>query len=84
MVNSEYILEILDGRKFSFLFYACSSYLTSTTHHTPTCLIPHVLFWAYGPADLPRYKKAQTNFVESLAAYSLVRYLQIKDRHNGN
>jgi len=40
---------------------------------------------AYGNQDNPRYKKASTNFVESLAAYSLVCYLlQIKDRHNGN
>jgi phosphatidylinositol kinase/protein kinase (PI-3 family) len=40
---------------------------------------------AYGEVDKPRFISAQRNFVESLAAYSLVCYfLQIKDRHNGN
>jgi len=39
----------------------------------------------YGPKGSAGYKKAQRNFVESMAGYSIVCYLlQIKDRHNGN
>ncbi len=33
----------------------------------------------------PEFRKAQNNFVESLAGYSIMTYiLQVKDRHNGN
>jgi len=40
---------------------------------------------AYGHRTSVNYVTAQTNFVESLAAYSIICYLlQIKDRHNGN
>lgn len=39
----------------------------------------------YGDEKSSKYKKAQTNFAKSLAAYSIICYvLQIKDRHNGN
>jgi len=39
----------------------------------------------FGPEECDAYLNARANFVESLAAYSIVTYLlQIKDRHNGN
>eukprot|EP01062_Namystynia_karyoxenos_P023649 TRINITY_DN19159_c0_g1_i1.p1 TRINITY_DN19159_c0_g1~~TRINITY_DN19159_c0_g1_i1.p1 ORF type:complete len:778 (+),score=267.06 TRINITY_DN19159_c0_g1_i1:90-2423(+) len=44
-------------------------------------------FWthAYGSPDSAEYRKAQRNFVESMAGYSIITYLlQIKDRHNAN
>ncbi len=38
-----------------------------------------------GNKNSPHFEQAQRNFVESMAAYSVVCYLlQIKDRHNGN
>ncbi|TDH67963.1 hypothetical protein CCR75_005417 [Bremia lactucae] len=39
----------------------------------------------HGDKDTASFARAQRNFVESLAAYSIVCYVfQIKDRHNGN
>lgn len=39
----------------------------------------------YGPPTSKSFKAAQTNFMQSLCAYSLVSYLLgLKDRHNGN
>jgi phosphatidylinositol 4-kinase A len=39
----------------------------------------------YGPPDSAAFLAAQTNFMQSLAAYALVSYLLgLKDRHNGN
>ncbi|CAH0486368.1 unnamed protein product [Peronospora farinosa] len=49
-----------------------------------TTLADHFLR-TYGQVDSAGYKTAMTNFVRSMAAYSLACYfLQIKDRHNGN
>ncbi|KAK7195919.1 phosphatidylinositol 4-kinase [Novymonas esmeraldas] len=40
---------------------------------------------AYDGEESVLYRKAQQNFVESMAGYSIICYiLQIKDRHNGN
>jgi phosphatidylinositol 4-kinase len=39
----------------------------------------------FGPENSAEFKKAQDNFVRSLAAYSILCYiLNLKDRHNGN
>lgn len=39
----------------------------------------------YGNTESKRFRKAQQNFIESMAGYCVVCYLlQIKDRHNGN
>lgn len=39
----------------------------------------------FGPKNSKRYKRAQRNFLQSLAGYSIVSYLiKLHDRHNGN
>ena len=50
----------------------------------PGCSLRDHFVAKYGE-HTPEHERAQENFVESMAAYSLVCYiLQIRDRHNGN
>ena len=63
---------------------APSIHTIKATRPPGTSLRDHFMAEFGGPST-PGFKRAQRNFVESMAGYSLVCYmLQIKDRHNGN
>jgi len=61
--------------------------IDSLKKNTPNFIsLAHFFTTYFGPRNTDgRFEEAQMNFVQSMAAYSLVSYfLQIKDRHNGN
>lgn len=59
--------------------------LTSSASYPYGVTLAEFFRHRFGNEDSEEYLNARRNFVESMAAYSLVCYLlQIKDRHNGN
>ncbi|EFA86183.1 phosphatidylinositol 4-kinase [Heterostelium album PN500] len=73
--DSGLIETIPDSTSLDTLKKKCPKYSTLTDYFVR----------AYGDQKTKSFQDAQTNFIESLAGYSLVCYfLQIKDRHNGN
>jgi len=53
--------------------------------HTPFVSLEAFYFAAFGDGSDGKLQQAQTNFVRSMAAYSLICYiLKVKDRHDGN
>lgn len=62
---------------------ACS--LDQLKKHEEGCDLAQYFRKAYGEVDSWKFQNAHNNFIESMAAYSLLSYvLQVKDRHNGN
>eukprot|EP00056_Hartaetosiga_gracilis_P011779 m.180864 g.180864 ORF g.180864 m.180864 type:complete len:984 (-) comp13579_c0_seq16:1290-4241(-) len=58
--------------------------LHQTKRHSKDTLLNYFI-QQFGPVGSPVFVEAQSNFVQSLAAYSLFTYFaQVKDRHNGN
>ncbi|KAK9322891.1 kinase-like domain-containing protein [Lipomyces orientalis] len=58
---------------------------SETPHKGKVATLSEYFFRVFGVRGSERFKKAQAEFIKSLAAYSLICYiLQIKDRHNGN
>jgi len=50
-----------------------------------TCSLLDYFIQEHGPTNSEEFLKAQMNFVQSCAGYSILCYLmQVKDRHNGN
>ena len=53
--------------------------------HVPFVSLENFYYAAFGEGSDGRLQQAQTNFVRSMAAYSLICYiLKVKDRHDGN
>ena len=53
--------------------------------HVPFVSLENFYYAAFGDGSDGRLQQAQTNFVRSMAAYSLICYiLKVKDRHDGN
>ncbi|KAK9468159.1 kinase-like domain-containing protein, partial [Lipomyces arxii] len=58
---------------------------SDTPHKGKVATLSEYFFRLFGVRGSDRFKRAQAEFIRSLAAYSLICYiLQIKDRHNGN
>lgn len=64
-------------------YYVEVSFFSLASPHFLLLTLP--LSQTYGPPESAKFRKAQTNFIKSLASYSVICYLlQLKDRHNGN
>ncbi|KAG8343522.1 putative Phosphatidylinositol 3 and 4 kinase [Trypanosoma vivax] len=62
---------------------ACS--IDSIKKQCQLAYLPQFFNEAFGPRGSAGFRKAQRNFVETMAGYSIFTYImQVKDRHNGN